>query len=154
MDLAAALDTALFFSLDALALRITMPGLEDIPFTTAAVIGKRDAKDAANGSLYLKWRLTDLKQSALVCMVFGEAATALCQLIPGTLVAVLAPGFDGKGEGCLKVTRPGQVRAVGIAAEFGYCGGTTRDGKGCSMVVNTSVCRMCDWHLNQISTKV
>ena len=52
------LESALFFTLDALSVRLTMPGLDDIPFTTVGVIGKRDAKDASNGNLYLKWRLT------------------------------------------------------------------------------------------------
>ena len=119
--------------------------------TSKRNISSRDAQrlcDMVCGSF------ADLKQCTVTCMVFGDAATALSQLTPGTLVAILSPQHDGKGEGSLKIISPSMVAAIGQASDFGYCQGTTRDGKACSMIVNLAICRMCDWHLKQISTKV
>lgn len=96
----------------------------------------------------------DMVQSAVLCLVFGDAAEAHMQLRVGTLVALRAPLWDNHGEGSLKVIDKGMVLAIGDASDFGHCAGTKRDGTKCSMIVNTAVCRMCDWHLKQTATKV
>lgn len=76
------------------------------------------------------------------------------QLRVGTVIALRAPMWDNHGEGSLKVVEKGMAFEVGVAADFGTCAGVKRDGARCSMVVNTAVCRMCDWHLKQAASKV
>ena len=93
----------------------------------------------------------DLLQAAVKCFVFGAAATALSQLRPGSLIALVNARYDdGGGGGAVKIVDAQSVVHVGMSVDMGWCKGTRKDGQPCGHVVNKRQGAFCDVHLSQV----
>lgn len=76
MDLASQLNDDATVRLDVALLRMQLPPDSGDRFNMVAVIGKREAKTAANGRTFLRWRLTG---AALATLLRWRLTVRLCQ---------------------------------------------------------------------------
>jgi hypothetical protein len=98
--------------------------------------------------------LSDLDDTSIKLFLFGDAFAEHSKEYEGSLVCLLAPkvsssegAHSGGGPGfSLSIDKSGQLFKLGTAADFGLCKGERKDGKPCSMAVNTHVCEYCKYH--------
>lgn len=53
---------------------------------------------------------------------------------------------EGDGSKSMSVDKSHQLLKVGLAADFGFCKGTRKDGERCTMPVNVRECEWCEFH--------
>lgn len=89
VDLASQLNDDATVRLDVALLRMQLPPDGGDRFNVVAVIGKREAKTAANGRTFLRWRLTGAALSTLLPNLpprsrsgVQEARALISQLVP------------------------------------------------------------------------
>jgi Primase zinc finger len=83
--------------------------------------------------------------------VFGDAATALKNIRPGAVVALLRCRWDESGRDSIKILDAQNVREIGVSADMAVCKGVTKAGQPCMAVVNRHLHgAYCDAHLAQV----
>jgi len=104
--------------------------------------------------------LTDLKWE-LDLFLFDSGFEKFWKLTPGTIIAVLNPGFmpppRGKADtGKFSLTLNSSddtILEIGTARDLGYCKSVKRDGKTCDSWVDKRHTEFCDYHVNETLKK-
>ncbi|KAK6594255.1 primase zinc finger [Botrytis cinerea] len=129
--------------------------------TIAAKSAPRAHQDQAkNGGKFMVLTLTDLKWE-IELFLFRTAFEKFWKLTPGTVIALLNPGFmppaRGKTDtGKFSLTLSSSddtILEIGTNRDLGYCKSVKRDGKTCDTWVNTRHTEFCDYHVNLSLTK-
>ncbi|TGO26322.1 hypothetical protein BPAE_0062g00440 [Botrytis paeoniae] len=129
--------------------------------TIAAKSAPRAHQDQAkNGGKFMVLTLTDLKWEVEL-FLFRTAFEKFWKLTPGTVIALLNPGFmppaRGKTDtGKFSLTLSSSddtILEIGTNRDLGYCKSVKRDGKTCDTWVNTRHTEFCDYHVNLSLTK-
>ena len=127
--------------------------------TLGCVVDKSFPKQGAKGNKYLVLKLSDLQTEDTVSVfLFGDAFSEHgLKVAYGSIVLLQcakAKHDEGQSDGkqkrrsgfSLSCDRADQVWLVGGARDYGVCKGTRRDGKHCTMHVNTSRSEYCKYH--------
>lgn len=129
--------------------------------TIAAKSAPRAHQDQAkNGGKFMVLTLTDLKWE-IELFLFKTAFERFWKLTPGTVIALLNPGFmppaRGKTDtGKFSLTLNSSddtILEIGTNRDLGYCKSVKRDGKTCDAWVNKRHTEFCDYHVNLSLTK-
>ncbi|QSZ30373.1 hypothetical protein DSL72_004896 [Monilinia vaccinii-corymbosi] len=129
--------------------------------TIAAKSAPRAHQDQAkNGGKFMVLTLTDLKWE-IELFLFKTAFEKFWKLTPGTVIALLNPGFmpppRGKTDtGKFSLTLDSSddtILEIGTNRDLGYCKSVKRDGKTCDTWVNKRHTEFCDYHVNLSLTK-
>lgn len=80
-------------------------------------------KHTVKGDPYNMWKVTDLKETVITLMVFGDAYHHWKDGVrPGSLITLVSPRTSKSSEAfCLSISSGEQVRVLGKSPEFGYC---------------------------------
>ena len=127
--------------------------------TLGCIVDKSFPKQGAKGNKYLVLKLSDLQTEDTVSVfLFGDAFSEHgLKVAYGSIVLLQcakAKHDEGQSDGkqkrrsgfSLSCDRADQVWLVGGARDYGVCKGTRRDGKHCTMHVNTSRSEYCKYH--------
>ena len=124
--------------------------------TVGVLVDKGPAKPTSNGDSFCIWKLTDLlgggAASTLSVFLFGEAFSSAWKEMVGSTFAVLnprpLPPKDGAATAgaAVAIEKQQQLQRIGRAKDFGICKSERKDGRACSMWVNTSECEHCEFH--------
>ncbi|KAI9644693.1 hypothetical protein NHQ30_006719 [Ciborinia camelliae] len=129
--------------------------------TIAAKSAPRAHQDQAkNGGKFMVLTLTDLKWE-IELFLFKTAFDKFWKLTPGTVIALLNPGFmppaRGKADtGKFSLTLNSSddtILEIGTNRDLGYCKSVKKDGKTCDAWVNKRHTEFCDYHVNLSLTK-
>lgn len=129
--------------------------------TIAAKSAPRAHQDQAkNGGKFMVLTLTDLKWE-IELFLFKTAFEKFWKLTPGTVIALLNPGFMPPPRGKTDTNKfsltlnssDDTILEVGINRDLGYCKSVKRDGKTCDTWVNKRHTEFCDFHVNLSLTK-
>ncbi|KAF7853391.1 hypothetical protein EAF04_010685 [Stromatinia cepivora] len=129
--------------------------------TIAAKSAPRAHQDQAkNGGKFMVLTLTDLKWE-IELFLFKTAFEKFWKLTPGTVIALLNPGFmppaRGKADtGKFSLTLNSSddtILEIGTNRDLGYCKSVKKDGKTCDTWVNKRHTEFCDFHVNLSLTK-
>ncbi|CAF1067534.1 unnamed protein product [Didymodactylos carnosus] len=120
--------------------------------TLAILANKADIKQAANGSNYSCWRLTDFKtqQQLVTLLVFGDAHKTLWKTTLGSVFLLYNP--DVKKGSSLSIHQTKQFCLLGMSPDLGQCKSKTKQGEQCKMYVNRSECEYCTVHAYHLYT--
>ncbi|TAQ87179.1 hypothetical protein B7494_g4495 [Chlorociboria aeruginascens] len=109
---------------------------------------------------YMVMQLTDLKWE-LELYLFDSAFEKFWKLTPGTIIAILNPGFmpplktkidTGKFSLTLNSTQD-TILEIGSARDLGFCKSVKKDGKTCDTWVDKRHTEFCDYHVNETLKK-
>lgn len=129
--------------------------------TIAAKSAPRVHQDQAkNGGKFMVLTLTDLKWE-IDLFLFKTAFEKFWKLTPGTVVALLNPGFMPPARGKIDTGKfsltlnssDDTILEIGTNRDLGYCKSVKKDGKTCDTWVNTRHTEFCDYHVNLSLTK-
>ena len=129
----------------------------DGTWATIAVVGEKShPRESSTGKPFSIWKLTDLDETSISIYLFSAAHSDHSRSTPiGALVAIICPkAASSDGEFKLSVQSPEQIWYLGTSAEFGYCKATRKDGKACTIPVNTAKCQYCTYHVEHEMNKV
>lgn len=123
-------------------------------FWVSAVLSSKSpgVRKSAKGNDYSIWEISDLKNldKKFTLFLFSAASSSNVSATPvGSLIDITTPSIMQDSEnGTIKfsVNNGSQIRFIGTAKDFGYCQSTRKDGKKCTMVVNTWECSFCIHH--------
>ena len=108
-------------------------------------------KTSSNGKKFRILTMGNLKNVTVNIFLFGDAYSAHTGLTMGSLVIVLNPKIlpsKEKMSFSLSVQDGGQVVKIGDAKDFAICAGTRKsDGRRCTMAVNISKGKYCEYHV-------
>lgn len=125
-------------------------------WATAGVLVEKTMKQAASGSSYSVWKLSDMSPTdyTITVFLFGQAHLDWHKEDPGSVWCItdgeLREDTGGKSHQGSRPTigcnEPRQLCKLGASPVFGRCKGMRKDGNDCTMHVNTSVSEYCAYH--------
>lgn len=115
---------------------------------------RQDPKNANRGK-YMILDLTDLKWE-LNLFLFDSAFEKFWKLTPGTIIAILNPGFMPPPRGQADTGKfslvlnsdADTILEIGTARDLGFCKSVKKDGSTCNSWVNKKHTEFCDFHVN------
>jgi len=119
----------------------------------------QNAKNEKRGK-YMIMGLTDLKWE-LDLFLFDSAFDKFWKLTPGTIIAILNPGFMPPPKGRADTGKfslvlnsdADTILEIGSARDLGFCKSVKKDGKTCDSWVDKRHTEFCDFHVNQTLAK-
>ncbi|PQE06479.1 hypothetical protein CJF32_00002373 [Rutstroemia sp. NJR-2017a WRK4] len=142
----------------------TGPDIEQDVVVFAAIAAKSAPRlhqnQSQNNGKFIVLTLTDLKWEVDL-FLFKGAFEKFWKLTPGTVIALLNPGFmappRGKTDtGKFSLTLNSSedtLLEIGTARDLGYCKSVKKDGKTCDSWVDKRHTEFCDYHVNLSLTK-
>jgi minichromosome maintenance protein 10 len=136
------------------------PDIEEDVVVFAIIAKKTQPMDhnqnANKKGKYMIMGLTDLKWE-LDLFLFDSAFDKFWKLTPGTIIAILNPGFmppqkgrEDTGKFSLVLNSDADtILEVGSARDLGFCKSVKKDGKTCDSWVDKRHTEFCDYHVNQ-----
>jgi len=139
------------------------PDIEEDVVVFATIASKSDPKShqAASSSKndnrgkFMIMSLTDLKWD-LDLFLFDTAFEQFWKLTPGTIIAILNPGFmppprgkEATGKFSLTLNSSSDtILEIGSARDLGFCKSIKKDGKSCDSWVDKRHTEFCNFHVN------
>jgi minichromosome maintenance protein 10 len=140
------------------------PDIEEDVVVFATIAAKSAPRlhqnQSQNNGKFMVLTLTDLKWEVDL-FLFKGAFEKFWKLTPGTVIALLNPGFmappQGKTDtGKFSLTLNSSedtLLEIGTARDLGYCKSVKKDGKTCDSWVDKRHTEFCDYHVNLSLTK-
>jgi minichromosome maintenance protein 10 len=137
------------------------PDIEEDVVLFAVIASKTDPKAHQNNEKnegrgkFMIMTLTDLKWE-LDLFLFNSAFDKFWKLTPGTIIAILNPGFmppkrgqEATGKFSLTLNSDADtILEVGAARDLGFCKSVRKDGKTCDSWVDKRHTEFCNFHVN------
>lgn len=135
------------------------PEIEEDVVVFATIAAKSDPRahqdQAKNGGKFMILTLTDLKWE-IELFLFKTAFEKFWKLTPGTVIALLNPGFMPPPRGKTDTNKfsltlnssDDTILEIGTNRDLGYCKSVKKDGKTCDTWVNKRHTEFCDYHVN------
>ncbi|XP_071807075.1 protein MCM10 homolog [Asterias amurensis] len=131
-------------------------GIEGDWVTMGVLVAKLPPKTSSKGKAFSIWKLSDLSncEQVTTLFLFGKSHDEHWKTAQGSVLGILnasimPPKENTQDDGgvSLSIDHPQKLLLIGTSKDFGHCRSRRKDGKPCSMIVNTAVSETCQYHV-------